>query len=249
MSSPAEIGYFRVTNREFEQSLEAVDLNKRHIMNLPIDAKIAEIGSGLDQEFANGVKSIRPDVKVISLDPTLGLENKDFYTTTEESPDHGIRSVQYKYNDPEINKSSYADSLEKQQETKRKRLESAHETGGVVAGLAPEIPFADESLDLLVDSWGPGLYLDRYEEGSELEIYLNNISRSLKNGGEAHIYPIDFYDEVLESNKIKNEKAEKEYEKILENTPNVKYEFFKKDDKGLPEGQQDRLGIKITKVN
>lgn len=65
-----DIGYFRATPRSLEDYLEIFSLTSSAFAK---NAKILDIGSGTNQEFARGLKQERPDVSVVSLDPSLAL--------------------------------------------------------------------------------------------------------------------------------------------------------------------------------
>ncbi len=252
MTSPNEIGYFRVTDREFSRALEASKLDENDILGLPRNGVIVEIGSGLSQNFANETKKLRPDLKVISLDPTLGIHSSDFFTTHERNKEGKLEQVSYTYFGKdsyyEGKTPEYADPPEISKTIGQERITQANETGNVVSGLAPEIPFASNSIDMLIDLWGPGLYLERYSDGSQLQLYLENVIRVLKQGGEAIIYPIDYYNEALEENSIRNTNAKKEYSKILKEFVNIDIEFYEQEDSALQNKEnQIRIGIKIKK--
>ena len=252
MTSVDEIGYFRVTDREFDRALDASGLDQDDLLNLPTNAVIAEIGSGLNQNFANEIKNVRQDVKVVSLDPTYNLPNSKFFTTHERGRNGKLEQVSYTYfGENSFYKGEipeYADPSEITEVINEERASQAKKTENVVSGLAPEIPFASESLDMLIDLWGPGLYLKRYSEGSQLEEYLQNIVRVLKKGGQARIYPIDYYNEAMEENDTRNANAIKEYQNILQKISNIKIEFYEQDDPALKNRKtQTRVGIKIGK--
>ena len=73
ISKMAEIPEFFVTNRTFEQICHLVQLTEQDITDLPKNAVILEIGSGVFQNFARQMSEIRPDVQVLSIDPSLAI--------------------------------------------------------------------------------------------------------------------------------------------------------------------------------
>lgn len=250
--SPEEIGYFRVTDREFWQSADALRINDEFIRLLPENGNVVEIGSGLNQGFARALKEKREDITCISIDPTLGLSENNFYTTHRTDSNGNLEEVSYtstnnSYYNNQRPTGDWVDTIAKQEEISDIRVKTAQETGNVIAGLVPELPFASNSIDLIVDSWGPGLYLDRYKEDSPLSEYLHEVSRALKSDGQAHIYPIDFYNEALEENDIKNKNAIEEYTKILQTDPSIEFKFYEYEDKALRDGNKKRIGIIIRK--
>lgn len=73
-------------------------------------------------------------------------------------------------------------------EIRRIRLTEANKTGNVIAGLAPNLPIKDSSVDYVVDSWAAGYYLDK--NSNNFINYIHDISRVLKPGGKAKLYPV-----------------------------------------------------------
>jgi len=83
-----DIGYFRTTDRTYEETLKYSNIDNEYIQLLEQDAKVVEMGSGLHQKFANGLKLQRPDITVISIDPSLGVDlNEEFISLTEKKGD------------------------------------------------------------------------------------------------------------------------------------------------------------------
>jgi len=246
METTEGIGYFRVTRRSFEKVIQALDTTpEAFLKELPQKAVVVEIGSGLGQSFSREIQKQRPDVKVVSLDPTLALDS-NFFTTHKISSNGTLQQVSYKYFNGQRPK--LADTPEQQEKIRRQRLESASKTGKVIAGIAPELPFANNSVDMLVDSWGPGMYLD--QEGTEypLKTYLSNIARVLKKEGIAYIYPIDSYNEALETLRVRNANAKRRYENFLSSLPGIEFKFYQKEDPGLSNKKsKTRIGVKIRK--
>lgn len=251
MTSLEDIGYFRVTNRAFTEAAAPLKITDEIIKALPKQAVVVEVGSGLTQEFARKLKAQREDITCISIDPTLGITTDNFFTTHVKDDQNKLEQVSYiNFHQQQRPQENWVDSKEKQEEIQRERLSEAQKTGSVVATLAPELPFANASVDLIVDSWGPGLYLDRYSQQSQLAVYLQELSRVLKANGQARIYPIDFYDETLrQSSEARNEKARQEYAQLLDLDSSLAYQFYDYEDPALVSKENtSRLGVIITKL-
>jgi len=174
---------FRITDRPFNNILNITGVKQKEITSLPSESVILEVGSGTNQSFSRGVKEIRPDILCVSLDPTIAIKPDDFVTTVSDWKKH-LPSALYYDNYSENSDSEKAYS----QRIRDLRIEQAIITGNVIAGLAPNLPFRDESIDLIIDSWAAGYYLDK-NSGLLLE-YIKEISRILKPGGKAKIYPV-----------------------------------------------------------
>ncbi len=72
-----EAGYFRVTDRSL--------VDYKTIFNLRIEdfkpnSRVLDAGSGIHQTFAREIQQQRPDIRVVSLDPTLFLKKYDIET-------------------------------------------------------------------------------------------------------------------------------------------------------------------------
>ncbi len=179
---------FYVTNRSFEQLSPYLDLSDAFIQNLPEKARVLEVGSGVFRNFAAGLSAKRPDLQVISLDPTLAISKKDFLSVVERDQKGDIQSIYYTNKIIDNNKDYYfAGKDEDPQKVREERLKGSD--GLAVAAFAPNLPFKDGAFDLIVDTFGPGLYL--HEEGEkEFKKYLTNVFNILKVGGEVRIFPV-----------------------------------------------------------
>ena len=97
-----DIGYFRTTDRTYEETLKYSNIDNEYIQLLEQDAKVVEMGSGLHQKFANGLKLQRPDITVISIDPSLGVDlNEEFISLTEKKGDE-VNAIHYYEKNPNL---------------------------------------------------------------------------------------------------------------------------------------------------
>lgn len=168
---------FTVTHRGFESTLNYCRVSRQQIEALPTNASIIEIGSGEYQELASGVKSMRSDVTVYSVDPTLALssEREDIRLSRTGN------SITYLQDAPRTH-----DELIDYKTTQRKRLKHARKTGHILTDRLPALSLPDETTNLLVDSHAACLYLGE----QEFREYLETIQRVLIYSGMAHLYPI-----------------------------------------------------------
>lgn len=178
---------FYVTNRPYEQLATYLDLTTDNLEKIPENGKVLEVGSGATRRFAEGLSLVRPDLKIISLDPTLGIKNDDFVNVVRRDSSGKIESVYYtneiikKVRDPYMSG--------KMEDSKKIHKERVQGEDLAVAALAPNLPFKKESFDLIVDTFGPGLYLHE-KSPKQFEDYLLTIFDVLKPGGEARIFPV-----------------------------------------------------------
>lgn len=239
------VDYFRVTDRAFETTLDFLNLDETYIRALPANARVLDIGAGLNQNLARGIKRLRPDILVASIDPSIILtdpstvltthqNNPEFPTTPDTVAYHERKSVRPK-------DFHLYDSDEVLTKIAEQRLETAKKTGGVTAALAPYLPFANESFDLVADSFGPFIYINCQKE------YLEEIKRVLKKGGEAKIYPLDnVKTNIFSRDRLKeevNEKIKQMIEKITSEIPGIATPFYTKQDPG--DNNNIRLGMSL----
>ena len=232
MERLSNIPEFYVTNRDFEEILWMSGLEKNDILNLPEKANVLEVGGGVDQNFAAGIKSLRPDIQAITIDPTLiiGSNNNneyDIYFGINNGNRNKISYVQYlrKIKWYEIKKLKPDKNSQKVEDTKKfseQRIQKSHEAGESIVSLAPEIPLKENSLNLLIDVYGPGIYLQT-GNNSKLFTYLEEIYRVLKPGAEARIFPaVDIRSEI---NSLPNQLEELSDAEIQINLEKTK-EFY-----------------------
>ncbi|NBO17423.1 MAG: class I SAM-dependent methyltransferase [Proteobacteria bacterium] len=194
MEKISNIPEFLVTNRKFIDICKLVNLKNKNIIELPEHANVLEVGSGLTQEFARGIKSLRPDIQAFSIDPTLALGEDDLFDA-KITKNFWRRPTSVLYSNKNLN-SGYPDYEKGKNidplKLKKYRIKEANKTGNTVASLVPEIAFQDNSFDLLIDVYGPGMYL-QVNSPEEFGKYLEEIYRVLRPGGEARIFPaVDF---------------------------------------------------------
>lgn len=152
-----EIGYFKVTNRDLESYERNCHFKGEEILN---NSVVVDIGSGWNQELSAGLEKLNKGIKTISLDASLAI------------PPKGIKGVEY------VKGGIFTHEVSKKMQ--KDRLVEARENS--VAAVMPEIPLASEVADLVVDCFGPGMYLD----DEKFVEYIREVKRVLKDGGEAH---------------------------------------------------------------
>lgn len=199
-----EINYF-VTNRDFEKISFLLKITPKFIEELPIEAKVLEIGSGVTQNFARGLSEKRKDLKIVSLDPTISLNSSDFTPRVIRGENNELKSIYYTNNPQDVNGDYYLmGKYEPINKLHEERISEAQKSGFVVSALAPELPFKENTFDLIIDSFGPILYLP--ELGHEkMASYLTRIYDVLKPGGEFRAYPvkIDYLKKILNDLNLK----------------------------------------------
>ena len=191
MSEMSNIHEFYVTNRELPELQRLIFLSKQEIENLPSGANVLDVGSGLTQKFARGLKEINPNINIYSVDATLAIgisHSPEYQTSVVKKNDKWDRVI---YRMPDVEHSTtipkYAIPTDPM-EVRDFRVEEAAKTEGAVASLAPELPFKSNSFDLLVDIYGPGMYL-QLNDPEEIIRYMKEIYRVLKPAGTARIFP------------------------------------------------------------
>lgn len=222
-----DIGYFRVTERPFETYLKQAHINSDSI---PENGVVLNIGAGFEQKFEKSIKQDRPDLTILPIDPSLAIpaEEKNYQTYKNQ----GIK-LEIKPENEEIR--------EPTEEERRKRLKNVLKTS--IATIAPRLPIKSSAVDLIIDLAGAFLYLP--VDGNERRDYLSELTRILKVGGEAHIYPVEYYGENVEvgdpDQRIKNEK--KNLDEILSELK-IQHEYYEEID---PKLNEKRLGLVIKK--
>ncbi|MDD3648143.1 MAG: hypothetical protein PHS44_06640 [Candidatus Dojkabacteria bacterium] len=181
MSEEESLQLYRVTERPFSEILRLSCFNLRVLRGLVPGSIIVEVGSGINQEFANGLMQIRRDIAVVSIDPSLAILASEAKINLTRSKGTGRRTLDYYLADrvSDVHKNSAGIQLT--------RLENARRTRNVIPALAPNFPFEDSSVKWVVDVYGPGTY---FRERKILIDYLTEISRILQVGGRASIYPL-----------------------------------------------------------
>lgn len=265
-SSPTlvDLSPLRVTARTAEKLIKPFGINEQTVKDLPQKAVVVEIGSGLFQEFAGWVKLIRPDIVTISIDPTLALRQEDLnkpYLKLSSTPkdklgflpyvDGQMRQDEVTYKALGEEPHAYTDKDDKFVDLERiakgldihnRRVATASKNGGVAA-IVPSIPLANESSDLLIDSFGVGTW---YCEGDkETKNYFDEVLRVMKPGSSAYIFPIDTYSDFVTNidDNTRNEKARLKLTKYLLGKTNISVTFITYE----INGENKRIGIILKK--
>lgn len=227
MKESYEAKSFTVTSRAYERVLESCHLEQQDILSLPKNAVVVEIGSGMFQEFENGIKEKRPDVIVYSFDPTLSFDSarKDIAASEGSAGGDNVTYTILK-NPSERDIRTY-----RRIQTKRKEQVSA----GARSESVPPIHLKSQMVDLLVDSYGASLYLPR----EQFITYVKEIRRVLKPQGQARLFPIGCAPNHLKLDQDKYWEESKGFLKsIFDEMGGVSYKpFF----------EHDGLGVLITK--
>ena len=172
-----EIQYFRVTNRHLPEYQKYAHID---IQPLPSNATVIDIGSGVNQELSQDIRKLRPDITVINIDASLALP------ITNEPYDPLIAGSEHL---------SYFTLNGGEIMTKEDRLNRRqNHQPNTLAAVLPDIPLTKNSADLIIDLFGPALYLEK----DKISEYFKNIHKTLKTNGEAHLYPIDNHFEFLQ---------------------------------------------------
>ncbi len=80
------------------------------------------------------------------------------------------------------------------------RLKKHTEKSNVAEALFPSLPFTDESFDRFVASWSISAHVFAGLNQEGFKIFWNEVHRVLKPGGEAYIFPLNYYyyvDDIL----------------------------------------------------
>jgi hypothetical protein len=170
------------------QDIFGVDFSS--IEQVKWEERICDVGSGLRQEFAKGLRGVvgfdeglnkpikRPDLHVVSVDPSFGLPLNE-----KELKDLGI---EYKLS-WDFNQYILAD------ESKRLGRFSAKKYYDevVVAALAPDLPFPSGSFDRIFDNHGAYMYLPEEKDHRWHYQYISVLNELLRPNGMIYIYPLD----------------------------------------------------------
>lgn len=159
-------GYFRSTERSLTNYEEPFNFTPDQ---LKTGAVILDIGSGTYQAFARDLNQTRPDITVISVDPTLLMSKYD----TQDPTDQQIRPV----------------TEEEKQERRKNKF------GNTVAAMAPDLPFTDGSFDYVFDNHSAFIYFP--DNLAILKDYLSELIRITKPAGQINIFPLDLYIDAL----------------------------------------------------
>ncbi len=221
-----DIGYFRLTPRSAENYYEIFAFSPK---DLKPNAIVLDAGSGTEQEFAKSLATSRPDIRVISLDPSLALP----------SDDEALKEMGISYDIIPLKSPNKPDEKTTQQDREQR---VKNKFGEVVAAIAPHLPFKDQTFDYIFDNHGPFMYFS--PDKNELERYVAELLRITKPGGNIDIYPLDTYSEALMNNRQKLKNSRQRIQDIMQDLGMNNFNVFTAPDFG----RINRLGIKITKV-
>jgi len=235
--SMEEIGYFRVTSRNGPEILSQCQLEQQDIQNLLPNSTILEVGSGLNQELAKHLKTIRPDITTVSLDPTLGItvyQQRFFIETSADG-----KQLEYK-----LSQGLTPEQKDQTTAVQNQRIKTAEENS--IAALAQSLPFKDNAFDLIIDSFGPGTWFCNKPETTQR--YVSELCRVLKPNGLAIIFPVDNWKEYVfsENDEQRNQEAKQRFLSSLQqlnSSGEIKIEFYQQ----VNTGKNIRIGAKITK--
>jgi hypothetical protein len=79
------------------------------------------------------------------------------------------------------------------------RLKKNTEKTNVVEAIFPELPFKSESFDRLVASWSISAHVFAGLDEEEFDVFWSETYRVLRSGGEAYIFPLNYYYAVNET--------------------------------------------------
>lgn len=178
--------HLEVTDRSYEEILLSSQLSNEDIMALPTGGYVVEVGSGLMQRFAQGIKNIRPDLKVVSIDPTLALTPDRVDVVIGKGEDIPLEDRQSVIYDLDPFNNVNQDQVDEYGNIQRKRLEHAVEFGGIPS-FGHSLPIRKGSVSLLVDSFAAGYYSKTEESFLK---YMHEVVGVLAPRGMARIYPI-----------------------------------------------------------
>ncbi|MFH0891670.1 MAG: methyltransferase domain-containing protein [Candidatus Falkowbacteria bacterium] len=180
-----KIGEFSVTDRGLEQVLEDMGIKESEIDNFPKEGTVLNIGSGLYQKFEEELRNKRSDLKIVSLDPTLGIDPEDFAKGDWYIEKLGNSIAQYKLKDRPKLRWGKDMTVSGPEEFQRERLKKiSQESSGCVVALAPQLPFKSESFDVIIDCVASMRYLNNEKDRKD---NLISICDLLKPGGSAYI--------------------------------------------------------------
>ena len=191
----SQIGRFNVTDRPFTDSPEALFNNYESISNifqldeawiglLPKNAMLLIVGGGINRLTERELLTERPDLRIATVDPTLGIGFED-----QEDPWKIFRYMDGEYLTYSTNNNITADDRENSivsdsQTFQQNRINSLTELPGSVAALAPNLPFRDDTFDIVIEAFGPTRYLENTEDVNK---HLTQLCDMLRKGGIAYV--------------------------------------------------------------
>lgn len=189
LSDLQKIQKFFITDRSLLEVCDIFHINIRDITStdfLPGNATVLNSGSGLRRRFEKMLLHHRPDIRFISLDPSLGIGTllPDGSYTIQEFGIYECGAEEYTeyiYKPPVPTTEGVALYDEDAIRFDRERKQSALEIPGAIASLATRMPLAEETVDVVFDCMGPIEYLPK---GESQEKYFSELKRVLKPSGK-----------------------------------------------------------------
>ncbi|MDP3973824.1 MAG: class I SAM-dependent methyltransferase [Candidatus Daviesbacteria bacterium] len=160
-----KVGYFRSTERNLQEYQEIFSFTPGDFKQ---NARILDVGSGTYQAFAKKLRNMRPDLDVVSIDPSLFIADYEIQDETGK-----IRPIT------------------RGEKTERRLKKSSQ----VIAAMAPDLPFKNDSFDYIFDNHGAFMYFPN--DPKELKNYLGELLRITRPDSQINIYPLDLYIEAL----------------------------------------------------
>jgi len=160
-------------------------IKESEIDKFPKEGMVLNIGSGLYQKFEEELMERRDDLKVVSVDPSLGINKQDLEKRDWYIEKLGNSIAQYKEKEQPKMKWGKDMTIKNPKEFQDERLKKIKEAdSNSVAVLAPQLPFKSGSFDVIIDCVASMRYLEDKEDRKE---NLISICDLLKPGGTAYI--------------------------------------------------------------
>lgn len=189
-------GELAVSDRTLVEYADEFNLPKKERDKIPHGAVILNIGSGSFRTFESELHVERPDLQMVSIDPSLGKVSIDYEGAPDTqgtnlinltdrgfliyAPDENLVGKEGKprFKQNEVYSGNMAVELDKT----RKKI--ATRTEGAVAASAVTLPLKDESVDIAFDFWGPIRYL---RSGEDIQNYLLELKRIMKPNAKIYV--------------------------------------------------------------
>lgn len=184
LSELQTIGKFDVTDRGLDDVMNVFGLDLKQVDSIRKDSVILNVGSGLYQEFEKELSNRRKDLKIFSVDPSLGVVtyDKDGNYTTQgfRIDDHKVDQWANYFYEGE-NRQIFSGGIKRGAKAVEFDLNRKREVAGnTVASLATSLAIGTKTVDIVFDCSGPIQYL---KSNADKEKYLSEIDRVLKSDG------------------------------------------------------------------
>ena len=137
--------------------------------NFPPGTIILNIGSGAEQAFEQNLRKKRPDLKIISIDPSVIEKRYDYQGAT------------------------YSNSVVFKSEEDQRILANKERT---LVALGQKLPLKDECVNIAIDIHAVAHYAKSEEQYKK---YLREVMRVLKPGGEFYIFNTYMGDPIIDN--------------------------------------------------